>query len=426
MLASLLITATLSAQVTFKKNYGGAIPSAGYAVNQCYDSGYIATGLSSSGGYGVFLVRTDAYGNTLWEKRYTNLQNMLGFDVIQTRDSNFIVSGYIDSGHGYGLLIKIDQNGDTLWEKHYNTSYHWIQSVAEGYDGSLFCGGGSFFKTDPSGTVLWDVAPYGQIMYVLPTSDSCFVTVGFDLTTIYLRKVSLSGSVIWSKMFQGTLHNASNNCVGETSDGGYIVTGLLSSGTGTLLIRTDANGDSLWTRNYPVADWGNAVVQSGDGGFAIAGKAPDGQMMLLKTDFAGNLICYDTLGGVAEGAKSIQETTDHGFILCGVDTGLYLVKADSVSNCVDVGFQDLQQELISALLFFPNPFSSGTTLQLNSYLDGLSLVIYNALGQEIKFMNNLTGTSIHIQRGNLQEGIYFAELRHDGKRIGICKLVVSY
>jgi len=397
------------AQITFNRSYSGG---AGYAVNQCYDGGYICAGGSQLGAYCAYLLRTDEYGDTLWERKYTDAggQNMVGFDVIQTRDSNFIVSGYVNSGQGYGFLLKINQYGDTLWKRYYTTSYHWVQSVAETEDGSLFAGGGSFFKTDSVGNLIWDVNPFGQVMYVLETDDSDIVTVGFDTYNIYLRKYSQSGTVRWSKMYAGTLHNASNNCVAQTTDGGFIITGLPVTTWGTILIRTDSNGDTLWTKNYPEGVWGNAVVETSTGGYAIGAKAPDGQIMLMKTDAAGTLLCIDTLGGSSEGGKSIQMTTDNGFILCGNGSGgLHLVKTDSAGSCLYLGIEAhaLMNEM---MVISPNPFSEYGILHSSNEVTNATLIIYNSLGVPVRTSGNLSGPEFIISGENLSAGIYIAVL----------------
>src|SRR5258708_2214580 len=67
-------------------------------------------------------------------------------------------------------------------------------------------------------------------------------------------------------------------CVKQTFDGGYIIVGtthLLSvTEQDICLIKTDVNGDTLWTRffggNYN--EIGSSVIQTSDSGYVIAGS----------------------------------------------------------------------------------------------------------------------------------------------------------
>ena len=85
--------------------------------------------------------------------------------------------------------------------------------------------------------------------------------------------------------------------------GGYIFCGQ-SAVEGSelqtaILIRTDASGDTLWTRNYGTypKNFGHDVVQAEDGGFAFCGgtSSPDFSYYdawLVKTNDEGQVISF--------------------------------------------------------------------------------------------------------------------------------------
>jgi hypothetical protein len=77
------------------------------------------------------------------------------------------------------------------------------------------------------------------------------------------------------------------------------------------------------------------------------------------------------------------------------------------------------------LKLFPNPFSTVTTLQTNINLNAANLSIYNALGQEIKTIKNISGQEIILHRDNLPSGIYFIRLKEDNKIIATEKLIIT-
>lgn len=82
------------------------------------DSGFMITGWEDYGSYAdVIAIRTDAQGDSLWIKRYRDLENhSIGYDVDATSDGGYIIAGVTGSCGpfaGYGLcnnvrVIKIE------------------------------------------------------------------------------------------------------------------------------------------------------------------------------------------------------------------------------------------------------------------------------------------------------------------------------
>lgn len=73
---------------------------------------------------------------------------------------------------------------------------------------------------------------------------------------------------------------------------------------------------------------------------------------------------------------------------------------------------------------FPNPFSLQSTLQTSSRLVNASLTIYNSIGQTVKHIDNLSGQSIILHRGNLPSGLYFIRISQNNKTILANKFVI--
>ena len=79
----------------------------------------------------------------------------------------------------------------------------------------------------------------------------------------------------------------------------------------------------------------------------------------------------------------------------------------------------------SNVSIYPNPFSAQTTLQtINSYQDA-SLIVYNSQGQKVKEKNNLNGQTIIFDRENLSTGVYFLQIKQDGKTYVTKKLIIA-
>ncbi|MBN1482503.1 hypothetical protein EH223_10700 [candidate division KSB1 bacterium] len=72
------------------------------------------------GDYDMWLLKTDAHGDTLWTKNFGGLEQDEAFVVEQTADGGYILSTY---SYSYGAggsdiyLIRTDENGDVRWTK---------------------------------------------------------------------------------------------------------------------------------------------------------------------------------------------------------------------------------------------------------------------------------------------------------------------
>ena len=141
----------------------------------------------------------------------------------------------------------------------------------------------------------------------------------------------------WEKVISPGGGDKEGNSVQQTIDGGYIVCGYWNNQTGNssdvCLIKTDDNGDTLWTKVYGGAnsERGYSVQQTIDGGYIACGGTID--VFLVKTDGNGVEQWSQTFGGTGtDRGYSVQQTTDGGYIVCG-GTGssvsdVYLIKTD--------------------------------------------------------------------------------------------------
>ena len=150
----------------------------------------------------------------------------------------------------------------------------------------------------------------------------------------------------WETTFGGTGYEYAYS-VQQTTDGGYIIIGGTESfGAGerdVYLIKTDENGDSLWTKTIGGAfsDEGKSVQQTTDGGYIISGDTQSSgnggeDVYLIKTDVNGIEQWSKTFGGAdQDGSFSVQQTIDGGYIIAGYTSSfgngafdIYLIKTD--------------------------------------------------------------------------------------------------
>lgn len=99
---------------------------------------------------------------------------------------------------------------------------------------------------------------------------------------LFTSFIRLNAQVTFEKTFDISGDDVAND-VRQTSDGGFIICGsvdysAMSSGD-VILIRTNANGDTLWTKIYGGigADAGNSVLQTSDGDLLLPAAPTAGE-----------------------------------------------------------------------------------------------------------------------------------------------------
>ena len=108
----------------------------------------------------------------------------------------------------------------------------------------------------------------------------------------FIMKTDDIGNVIWSR----TYSEGSFNQIVETTDGCFVVIGKSATSTGILILKLDANGDSLWSNTFSAfsTSTGMDFHETSDQGFIISGFAyedANGQYYtyVIKTDSQGNV-----------------------------------------------------------------------------------------------------------------------------------------
>jgi hypothetical protein len=344
-------------QITFEKTYGGSFRDEGLSVDFTSDSGYVIAGCTESFGAGmrdVYLLRIDSLGDTVWSRSYGGPDFDCGYSVQQTQDGGFVIAGYTES-FGAGLLdiylVKTDAVGDTEWTRTFGgPGYDCGYSVRQTLDGGYIVAGYTesfgaglldiyLVKTDAAGDTQW-ARTYGESSYdcaysVCETEDGGYIVAGYTESfgeggqDIYLVRTDAFGDTIWTKAHGGLRYDCGYS-VRETPDSGYVVAGYTeSSGEGlqdACLVRTDASGNTLWSKTYGGTDYdcANSVQPTLDGGLVAAGYTESfgaglSDVYVVKTDSFGGVLWARQYGGRRyDSGWCVQETPDSGLVLAGV------------------------------------------------------------------------------------------------------------
>ncbi len=314
-LSGWLIKTDAEGNKLWEKSLGGVEDCSSWSVQQTIDGGYIVCGTATSVSpekTKVSLIKTDAEGDKLWDRTFSDEREGFGISVQQTTDGGYILLGTTGSyGNSADIwAIKTDADGNNLWDKTFGgAEVDMGSSVQQTTDGGyIICGTKKFYeagyngiwliKTDANGNKTWDVTfgggenDYGSS--VRQTTDGGYIVCGSKYSSarivnpnIWLIKVDADGNQIWDKTFGGKVW-AEGSSVMQTQNGGYIISGI-SNYRNIWLINVDADGNTLWDKKLGVKGeaWGFLVQQTRDGGYIVCGtiepyKGEGSKVMLLK------------------------------------------------------------------------------------------------------------------------------------------------
>ena len=429
--------------IMWQKSLGGSGTDVSSCIQQTIDSGYIIAGSSKSidgdvtqnhGGYDCWIIKLSSNGNIQWQKSFGGSADDNAYSVKQTSDSGYIIAGQSSSNDGdvtghHGVsgsadfwVIKLSSSGSLQWQKCLggtgNDNAICIQQTSDGgyvvtgdsysNDGDVTGnhGGEDYWvvKLTPSGSIQWQKtfggtgSDYAQS--IVQTSDNGYIIAGgsnsndmdvsgnVGMGDYWVVKLTSTGSLQWQKCLGGTKDDAAN-CVQVTSDGGYIVTGWVSSNDGDV---TGFHGsDDYWV--VKLSATGSVEWQKAMGSLGM-----DVAWYVLPTRDSGYIVAGYTFysGG--------DVTFNYGH------NDFWIVKLNDLAN-VFVVKKDL------SIYLMPNPASS--TISVIG-AGNVKICVYNTSGSLVKEVDN----SDHIYLSEFPPGMYLIRLfNKSGKMIKQEKII---
>jgi hypothetical protein len=213
----------------------------------------------------------------LWEKWYYPYHDGAEFfDIDLTPAGDLFVTGSVYDYtapllDGYSAFL-FNQNGDLLWAVH----HPWY--TGRGMSGAILPDG-SFVITGRS----------------VVTSD--------DTYSLFIMKISSGGAIEWTKVYDYPDTKEEGYGITCLPDGGFAVCGKVH-GTGqwaglAWILRTNANGDTLWTREWgaSIENYGKTILFNNDE-LVVLTKGTDDTL----TTQGPHLLFYDLEGSYLRGS----------------------------------------------------------------------------------------------------------------------------
>lgn len=417
----------------WQKTFGGSGSDLSSAIQQTSDGGYIFTGWSNSidgdltGNYGfedVWVVKLDSIGNIQWQQSYGGSGSDQSYDIQQTIDGGFILAGISSSNDNdvssnFGCfdywILKLDDSGIIEWEK-------------------SFGGSGCEYVSS-----IQETTDGGYIVAGWTGSNDGDVTVNYGEYDYWIVKLDSSGIMQWQNSY-GALHDDQAYSIQQTIDGGYAVAGAsfltVDDDEGNYwVLKLDNLGILQWQKTFggTADDGAYSIQQTADGGYILAGgsNSNDGDVTgnhgaldywIVKMNSSGDLEWEKSFGGTAdETPTSIQQTTDGGFIVAGwsVSNDFDLTGSYGLGDywVVKLNNPSTGTEELNNVIFYsyPNPAHDHLVIIVSKKLIGNSYLIYDNTGKLV-LSGKITSENTTVELGDLSGGIYFFSVGENMKQ----------
>jgi hypothetical protein len=415
--------------------YGAEHHEMGECIQSTTDGNFVIAGSNHSnirGAADIYLVKIDPAGDTLWTQRYGTYDTEMGFSVVEKDDEGFFVIGNLYHYIGYVsrdvIFIQTDRYGNEI-----QTSYiigsedDFVQQIKKLSNGDYLVVGGTdsfgagdydlwLLYLDSTGDTVWtktigganrewgfavDVTPDGD--YVIAGGKNNYETFGEDM---FLVKTNNVGDIIWTRTFAGNESTDRAYDVKATSEGGCIAAGFAMTPSFpsryAFIVKTDANGDTLWTKKIDAEYEAQAksILIDQDGNYIIAGYREfydpnhiDVYIICLNPN--GDIVWTQSVNrGSWTEASSILETPNGDFIVTGYtknyynddwETDLFIAKLSTEITGINDNTNTRLPEQVSPISNYPNPFNASTTIEYGLPDAGrVRIDVYDLLGRKVE------------------------------------------
>lgn len=331
----------LPSYTQWERRYAGPDGVYPFAIIRAPDSGYAAVSEIRdhwTGATGVWLLRLDEEGDTLWARGWTIGQGTTPDDILITRDGEYCVAGRTDNPRANTPFVAVVERlwgglvgCDTWPELRGNGPCR----VAPADSGALMMAcetsEPSLFRTDIQ---LQRMTKHGYIYWSRHYTLDSMITGFRDLAVLsggayclvgndWAMGVSRTGDSLWFRDYRalGSVHFLSAE---PTADSGLVLAGSVytDSGAKIIAVKTSSTGELIWNRRVdvpPSAGWGTCAGEDGSnyvlGEIDGVNTLDDGDGIIVKLNPEGEIEWQRVFRGTEYGPFVSAVRADDGDLL---------------------------------------------------------------------------------------------------------------
>jgi hypothetical protein len=323
-----VVKLTSSGNIDWKKCYGDSKLDNFNSVEILNDGSFYFSGTTDSyqttgnhGQYDFWVVKTDGFGNVLWQKLYGGSSRDYGNSLKITPDQGFVFTGEtysyngdvsgsnnIDNGHNDVWVFRADNLGNILWQN--------------SLGGTISEGGNDLVVTADGG--------YAVTGYT--NSFNGDVSYNYGYKDFWIVKLNSAGSKIWEKCYGGVYDDISNSIV-ETTDGGFVLAGSIESNDfNSAISGSYGNGDG-WVVKL---GYYNGLQENNQTSFSVYPN-PTTDKITIRKDIGiteEEFVLFDQVGN--ELLRIIPLNGISEIDLSHLTTGIYFLKVEGQNQSIKI------------------------------------------------------------------------------------------
>lgn len=448
-----------------------------YRGTELKDNNLILTGTTTP--YDTTIDRTyvlvsslSSKGDTLYFKKYGDIDYCRGYDILEINDTTFIIGGKCynkTDSLWYPYLLKINENGDTLWTKEL-TDLKDIE-ISMGYiisaDSNILFGGIKSYSLQPDsgkkliigklgqeGNILWTQTYDTSLFHYYSddfrlSNDKGVLFTTDDPNGLELIKLDSSGNIEWNKAYNYTINYGNNKYggiytmiasnqisgsnsiyLGVTTDVADII--ILESYIRIGLMKTNYKGEPEWNKYYGGDDFtrkedefryitttnDNHIILGGNYNTQVGTDPPDSDYYLFKLDTNGNVVWERRYGdSEKQFLFNILSLSGGGYLLIGYKISRdgsyehdpYIIKIDENGNLNSINDIPFFENQINV---YPNPSPGEFTFYFPTNEGTFAqLEILDIIGKKVYSTSNIGKYGMEkVDMSHLEDGIYIYQL----------------
>ncbi|MCD4682079.1 MAG: T9SS type A sorting domain-containing protein [Bacteroidales bacterium] len=416
------------AQTEFQKHFDFSSFDVLSNLIQTNDGNLLLCGHTS---YGILVIKTDLYGEVIWQKDFDWTENAKAFDICETPNSDLYLGGSFNNNHGF--VMRLNEDGDSITSKAYSSDTYVYANACAGSEVLISrqyhipgqnAGGTAIFSVD---SMLNTFNSYGDydfsMIHTISVANAYWYFVGYHT---WDNKTFIRKNNTWYNEYNG-----SDPLDLIVADDNNIYFSRYSSYS---LVKTNDSGDIVWT----------------SGIFSSGHYINSMQFYYNKLIVTGSLASkyYFSIVDTTDGAvdTTFLFNNDYctsfgaGMVVNGND--LYIAghfkETDSIDD-FDIFLNKYSLDTILTEIIannndfiefncYPNPSNSDyitIEVQEANYYHNLQIKFYDITGrlvQEQKLIQNHITNIVDISEW--KKGIYMAILYNDSSAKGQMKIII--